>query len=133
MELNHALSEGEGVAAAAFAERLSRAVADVVARQQEIGIDIVNDGEYGHSMGQRYDYGAWWTYVFPRLSGLELVPTASLAMKQAEPKPGSLALGSFNRHWARRVLTGQPARFNSYNDRRSARPTVRGGMRLRVW
>jgi len=27
------------------------AVTDVVARQREIGIDLVNDGEYGHSMG----------------------------------------------------------------------------------
>jgi 5-methyltetrahydropteroyltriglutamate--homocysteine methyltransferase len=49
-------------------------VADVVARQRETGIDLVNDGEYGHSMGQRYDYGSWWTYVFQRLGGVELTP-----------------------------------------------------------
>src|ERR1700761_8446034 len=96
VELNRALREGDGVGEGAFARELSRAVEDVVARQEEIGIDIVNDGEYGHSMGQRYDYGAWWTYVLPRLSGLELVDTASLAMKQAEPTPGSLALASFD-------------------------------------
>jgi 5-methyltetrahydropteroyltriglutamate--homocysteine methyltransferase len=29
--------------------RLRRAVEEVVRRQAEIGIDIVNDGEYGHS------------------------------------------------------------------------------------
>ena len=47
-------------------------MADVVARQRDIGIDLVNDGEYGHSMGQRYDYGTWWTYVFERLANIEL-------------------------------------------------------------
>ena len=129
VELNHALREGEGVDAAAFAERLSRAVEDVVARQQEIGIDIVNDGEYGHSMGQRYDYGAWWTYVFPRLSGLELVPTASLAMKQAEPKPGSLALGSFNerRDWTEfSEAYGDPSSGCALPNRAPVGPTCRG-------
>jgi hypothetical protein len=29
-------------------------VADVVARQRDTGIDLVNDGEYGHSMGMKY-------------------------------------------------------------------------------
>lgn len=29
------------------------AVADVVARQHETGLDLVNDGEYGHSMGMK--------------------------------------------------------------------------------
>ena len=28
----------------------------MVRRQSEIGIDLVNDGEYGHSIGARYDY-----------------------------------------------------------------------------
>jgi 5-methyltetrahydropteroyltriglutamate--homocysteine methyltransferase len=31
--------------------RLRAAVADVVARQRDAGIDLVNDGEFGHSMG----------------------------------------------------------------------------------
>jgi 5-methyltetrahydropteroyltriglutamate--homocysteine methyltransferase len=30
---------------------LSTAVTDVVARQRDTGIDLVNDGEFGHSMG----------------------------------------------------------------------------------
>ena len=33
---------------------LRAAVADVVAQQRDIGIDLVNDGEYGHSMGMKY-------------------------------------------------------------------------------
>src|SRR5664279_1076746 len=47
--------------------------------------DIVNDGEYGHSMGERYDYGAWWSYVFPRLDGLEITDVALLSAPQARP------------------------------------------------
>jgi methionine synthase II (cobalamin-independent) len=58
-------------------------VADVVGHQRELGIDIVNDGEYGHSMGERYDYGAWWSYVFPRLGALELTDVAVLSAPQA--------------------------------------------------
>ncbi|HEX5194690.1 MAG TPA: cobalamin-independent methionine synthase II family protein [Solirubrobacteraceae bacterium] len=82
-------------------EQLKAAVADVVARQREIGIDLVNDGEYGHALGQRYDYGGWWTYVFERLAGLELVEVAMFDVPQAKPKPGEVALASFNerRDW----------------------------------
>jgi len=129
VELNHALREGEEVDETAFAERLSRAVEEVVARQQEIGIDIVNDGEYGHTMGQRYDYGAWWTYVFPRLSGLELVDTASLAMQQAAPKAGSLALASFNdrRDWTRfSEAYGDPSSGCALPNRAPVGPMCRG-------
>src|ERR1700686_1616598 len=64
---------GELADEAGHRQQLRQAVADVVARQHELGIDLVNDGEYGHAMGTDYDYGAWWGYVFPRLAGLELV------------------------------------------------------------
>jgi len=74
---------------------LRAAVADVVARQRAIGIDLVNDGEYGHSMGQRYDYGSWWTYVFQRLGGVELTPVSIAEVRSARAKPGEIALASF--------------------------------------
>jgi 5-methyltetrahydropteroyltriglutamate--homocysteine methyltransferase len=101
VQLNLARSSGEDVDEAAYEQQLGRAVADVVARQRKIGIDIVNDGEYGHSMGERYDYGAWWSYVFPRLGGLELTDVALLSAPQARPKPGEVALASFDerRDW----------------------------------
>jgi 5-methyltetrahydropteroyltriglutamate--homocysteine methyltransferase len=101
VQLNLARSSGEDVDEAAYEQQLGRAVTDVVARQHEIGIDIVNDGEYGHSMGERYDYGAWWSYVFPRLGGLELTDVALLSAPQARPKPGEVALASFDerRDW----------------------------------
>jgi 5-methyltetrahydropteroyltriglutamate--homocysteine methyltransferase len=84
-------------------DELAAAVADVVARQQRIGIELVNDGEYGHALGQRYDYGGWWTYVFERLEGLELVEVAMFDMPQAKPAAGEIALASFNerRDWQR--------------------------------
>jgi 5-methyltetrahydropteroyltriglutamate--homocysteine methyltransferase len=45
------------------AEQLTAAVAEVVRRQVEAGIDIVNDGEYGKSI--------WQWYVTERLGGIE--------------------------------------------------------------
>ncbi|HEX4365345.1 MAG TPA: cobalamin-independent methionine synthase II family protein [Rhodopila sp.] len=56
----------------AFQAQLRAAVADVVARQKALGIDLPGDGEYGKSMGSRVNYGAWWSYSFQRLGGLEL-------------------------------------------------------------
>src|SRR6202012_4044401 len=41
-----------------YQEALREAVSNVVKRQRDPGIDLVTDGEYGHSMGQRYDYGS---------------------------------------------------------------------------
>ena len=35
--------------------------------------DVVNDGEYGHAMTEKVDYGGWWFYSFERFSGLELL------------------------------------------------------------
>ena len=59
--LNERRAAGEFTDEAEYLGRLRAAVTDVVARQRETGIDLVNDGEFGHSMGQRYDYGSWWT------------------------------------------------------------------------
>jgi 5-methyltetrahydropteroyltriglutamate--homocysteine methyltransferase len=52
-------------------------------------------------MGHRYDYGPWWTYVFQRLGGLELVTDGVLDIRQAPGKPGELSLASFveRRDW----------------------------------
>ena len=104
VDINHrrhdgAPDHGEAPDASAVAD----AVKEVVSRQREAGIDAVNDGEYGHSMGSRYDYGAWWTYLFPRLEGLELVEvaTGSFDFRRAKPKEGGLMLASFRdrRDW----------------------------------
>jgi 5-methyltetrahydropteroyltriglutamate--homocysteine methyltransferase len=55
-----------------LAPRLRSAISDIVRRQAESGIDIVNDGEFGKAMRSAMDFGAWWSYVYPRLEGFEL-------------------------------------------------------------
>ncbi|HEX3834026.1 MAG TPA: cobalamin-independent methionine synthase II family protein [Solirubrobacteraceae bacterium] len=101
VQANLARSTGEGPDDATYEQQLGAAVTDVVTRQRELGIDIVNDGEYGHAMGEPYDYGAWWSYIFPRLGGLELDDVPLLSAPQARPKPGEVALASFEerRDW----------------------------------
>ncbi|MDP9833836.1 MULTISPECIES: cobalamin-independent methionine synthase II family protein [Actinomycetaceae] len=69
-----------------FAQILQSSVNDVVARQQEIGIDWVNDGEYGHVMTEKLDFGPWWYYSFSRFAGLEMTDKE---YPLAPPAPGS--------------------------------------------
>ncbi|MBO0802983.1 MAG: cobalamin-independent methionine synthase II family protein [Nocardiopsaceae bacterium] len=99
--LNARRDAGDLAGEAEFAGRLRSAVADVVARQRETGIDLVNDGEYGHSMGERYNYGSWWTYVFARLGGIDLGRYTIADVPQAKAKPGEITLASFaeRRDW----------------------------------
>jgi 5-methyltetrahydropteroyltriglutamate--homocysteine methyltransferase len=95
IELNRArLAEGFGDDAA-FQERLRAAVMDVVTRQQELGIDIPGDGEYGKAMGHRVNYGAWWSYSFQRLGGLELTGPGLYEMPAHRSEPGRIVLTSF--------------------------------------
>ncbi len=49
-----------------YEQVLRRSVAEVVRRQAEAGIDIVNDGEFGKS--------SWAGYIIARLSGFEVRP-----------------------------------------------------------
>ena len=58
-------------ATSAHGQLLRGAVQDVVARQTQLGIDIVNDGEFGKAMRSRLDYGAWISYVIERFTGFE--------------------------------------------------------------
>ena len=48
----------------AYLDAVRRATADVVKRQVDAGVDIVNDGEYGKS--------SWANYVLARLTGFEV-------------------------------------------------------------
>jgi 5-methyltetrahydropteroyltriglutamate--homocysteine methyltransferase len=56
---------GQSYDQAAYEACLKQSVADVVARQAEIGVDVVSDGEYGKAI-------SWNQYVVERLSGFEL-------------------------------------------------------------
>jgi 5-methyltetrahydropteroyltriglutamate--homocysteine methyltransferase len=51
---NEQRAEGDFTNEAEYLSELRAAVADVVARQRDTGIDLVNDGEFGHSMGMKY-------------------------------------------------------------------------------
>ena len=46
---------------------LAQAVKDVVKRQIDVGLDVVNDGEYGKT--------SWSAYILERLSGFEIRPS----------------------------------------------------------
>jgi len=52
--------------------RLASAVAEVVRKQVDAGVDVVNDGEFGKPMSDEVDYGAWATYIYQRLGGFEM-------------------------------------------------------------
>ena len=48
------------------AATLRSAVAEVVCKQAEAGVDVVSDGEFGKS--------TWFTYIMERLDGYEVRP-----------------------------------------------------------
>lgn len=87
-----------------FNEILRSAVDSVVKRQKDIGIDIVNEGEYGHIMLGSIDFGAWWNYSYSRFGGLTLTQDSSDAdVAPARSEPGNIQLTSFfdRRDWSR--------------------------------
>jgi 5-methyltetrahydropteroyltriglutamate--homocysteine methyltransferase len=78
-----------------FQRKLAQSVIEVVRRQKAIGIDVPGDGEFGKAMGHRINYGAWWSYIFQRLEGLNLAPDATeLDFPTRRHKPGEIALTS---------------------------------------
>jgi 5-methyltetrahydropteroyltriglutamate--homocysteine methyltransferase len=58
-----ARDRGESYDEAAYEETLRAAVNDVVKRQIDVGIDVVDDGEMGKA--------SWITYLYERVTGLE--------------------------------------------------------------
>jgi 5-methyltetrahydropteroyltriglutamate--homocysteine methyltransferase len=98
--INRARAEGESVADDAYARCLGAAVAGVVRKQRELGIDVPDDGEFGKPMAANFDYGAWWNYAFARMAGFAAADT----VPESEHKKSSvaeLALTSFanRRDW----------------------------------
>ena len=75
---------------------LEASVTGIVAKQRELGIDIPNDGEFGHTMSSAVDFGAWWNYSFARLGGLEETTVDRWAeTKVNRSTPGNVVLTSF--------------------------------------
>ncbi len=67
LELVRAKEGGDAAGAQAYDQCLKDSVAEVVRRQAQAGIDIVNDGEFGKST-------SWSLYALKRVSGFELRP-----------------------------------------------------------
>lgn len=55
-----------------LARALEQAVRDVVHKQLDTGIDVVNDGEFGKPVHGEVDYGAWMTYLASRMGGFDI-------------------------------------------------------------
>ena len=49
----------------------------MIRKQQELGVDVPDDGEFGKPMAANYDYGPCWNYAFARMEGF--VPADSVA------------------------------------------------------
>jgi 5-methyltetrahydropteroyltriglutamate--homocysteine methyltransferase len=67
LELVRAGENGEAADVRAYEQCLKDSVAEIVRRQAQAGIDIVNDGEFGKST-------SWSLYALKRVSGFELRP-----------------------------------------------------------
>ena len=59
IEINRAKFAGEAYDQKTYAARLSTAVEQICRKQAEIGVDIINDGEFGKTTRGPIDYGAW--------------------------------------------------------------------------
>jgi 5-methyltetrahydropteroyltriglutamate--homocysteine methyltransferase len=70
LELVRAKESGDAAGAAAYDQCLRESVAEVVRRQAQAGIDVVNDGEFGKST-------SWSLYALKRVSGFEMRPVKS--------------------------------------------------------
>ncbi|MEP7312452.1 MAG: cobalamin-independent methionine synthase II family protein [Pseudomonadota bacterium] len=58
--------------AKALEQVLESSVRDVVKKQLDTDITIVNDGEFGKPVHGEVDYGAWMTYLASRMSGFDI-------------------------------------------------------------
>ena len=77
--------EATAAAAVVHRQRLRGAVQDVVTLQTQLGIDIVNDGEFGKAMRTRLDYGAWISYVIERFTGFDGPDVESAESRRGRP------------------------------------------------
>jgi 5-methyltetrahydropteroyltriglutamate--homocysteine methyltransferase len=114
---------------AGFQPLLEGAVVDLVQRQVDVGISLPGDGEFGKAMSSAVDYGAWWSYSFQRLSGLELVAGGPFAGAPVRSTPGQVRLTTFpdRRDWTLFAdAYGDPTSGISLGDRAPAFPTATG-------
>lgn len=128
-------ARAEGKAESAHAATLASAVAGVVKRQRETGIDIINDGEFGKPASQTYDYAPWWNYAFERLDGFS-APDTVPESQHKKSSVADFALTSFanRRDWKRfgEFYQDQSSGLvGSAPTRRTRRPVCTGPIRYK--
>jgi 5-methyltetrahydropteroyltriglutamate--homocysteine methyltransferase len=98
--INRARAAGESKDDAAYKKCLAAAVTGVVRQQCDVGIDIVDDGEFGKPMAAQTDYGAWWNYAFARMAGFS-PPESVPEQRSKKSTVAELALATFpeRRDW----------------------------------
>lgn len=95
LEANSKRAEGE-ISEDEFNSILEKSVDEVVKKQVDLGLDIVNEGEYGHITSGPVDYGAWWNYSFYRLGGLKMTDVDRRANNSVKrSSPGHIVLTTF--------------------------------------
>ena len=95
IEANRTRESGMATDERRFQDNLRSSVAEVVRLQEQAGIAIPGDGEFGKSMGHKVNYRAWWSYSFQRLGGLELGTTGLYDMPAQRSRPNEVVLTSF--------------------------------------
>ena len=99
----HAKDSGERHDAAGLARQVSEAVAAVVRKQAELGLDIINDGEHGRA--------SFATYANTRIGGLERVrrPPRHISRATRDSLAFPAVYDEMKKMFgARRELTGRP-------------------------
>lgn len=110
LEANEQRAKGD-ITDEQFFEILEKAVDEVVKRQIDLGIDIINEGEYGHITSGAVDFGAWWNYAFTRLGGLTMTDEDRWASQEVvRSTPGNIQLTSFADRRDRQLFS------EAYND-----------------
>ena len=100
IELNRKRIDGEPTDEDDYQLKLRDATIEVVRRQGASGIELPNDGEFGHAMGQSgLIPRAWWHYSFHRLVGLG--DWINMAQVPEAPPETTIPLGQFSerRDW----------------------------------
>jgi 5-methyltetrahydropteroyltriglutamate--homocysteine methyltransferase len=128
MEMLVARNEGQAYDRAALARRTREAVAEVVQRQIECGVDIVNDGELGKSNFSRYTRERLAGWV-ERAAGAGFKPTAIFGRDLAEfpdyfNRGGRTAIG----HHARVFYCVEPLRYVGQAEVRSDIDNLRAAL-----
>ena len=96
MEVNKKFGAGE-IERDDFLGILQESIDKVVAKQNDMGLSIINEGEYGHVTSGAVDYGAWWNYSFSRLGGLTMTNEDRWAAQEpVRSEPGKIRLTNFS-------------------------------------